>query len=78
MLIATDAGQQGYGGVFGKQWFYGKWSADEEEQSQRSSRDSMPWKELHTLSVPLPLGVPGGRRPTLSSTWTANLWSLLS
>jgi hypothetical protein len=49
MLIATDAGQQGYGGVFGKQWFHGKWSAEEESQSQRQSRDSMPWKELHTL-----------------------------
>jgi hypothetical protein len=49
MQIATDAGQQGYGGVFGKHWFHGKWTTEEEEESQRFSRDSMPWKELHTL-----------------------------
>jgi hypothetical protein len=49
MYIATDAGQQGYGAVFGKQWFYGTWSETEEKQSQRADRDSMPWKELHTL-----------------------------
>jgi hypothetical protein len=49
MNIATDAGQAGYGAVFGKQWFHGTWTDAEEQQSQQISRDSMPWKELHTL-----------------------------
>ncbi len=49
MFIATDACQYGYGAVFGKHWFYGVWSADEEQQSHRHDRDSMPWKELHCL-----------------------------
>lgn len=49
MRIATDAGQQGYGGTFGNAWFYGTWSDEEEAQAQRLARDSMPWKELHTL-----------------------------
>ena len=33
--IATDAGQNGYGAVFANEWFDGKWTADEEKQSQR-------------------------------------------
>jgi hypothetical protein len=49
MHIATDACQDGYGGVFGNEWFYGTWSVDEEQQARRLSRDSMPWKELHCL-----------------------------
>jgi hypothetical protein len=49
MHIATDAGQQGYGAVYGQQWFHGVWSEEEEKQANRLKRDSMPWKELHTL-----------------------------
>lgn len=47
--IATDAGKNGYGAVFGNQWFHGVWTAEEEAQAKRSDRDSMPFKELHTL-----------------------------
>ena len=35
--------------IYGKQWFHGKWTEAEEKESQQVSRDSMPWKELHTL-----------------------------
>jgi hypothetical protein len=49
MNIATDACVAGYGGVFNNQYFYGKWSVEESKQAQRIDRDSMPWKELHTL-----------------------------
>jgi hypothetical protein len=49
MRIATDACQQGYGAVFGNKWFAGTWSAEDEVLAKRLKRDSMPWKELHTL-----------------------------
>lgn len=49
MYIATDACQLGYGGVFGSHWFHGKWNEQEEVEAKRDARDSMPFKELHTL-----------------------------
>jgi Reverse transcriptase (RNA-dependent DNA polymerase) len=49
MYIATDACETGYGAMFGPHWFAGTWSEEEERESQRDSRDSMPWKELYAL-----------------------------
>jgi hypothetical protein len=47
--LYTDACTTGYGAMFGTQWFAGRWTPEEEQQALRSSRDSMPWKELYVL-----------------------------
>ena len=49
MRIATDACVQGYGATFGNEWLFGQWTAEEEQEAKRDSRDSMPWKELYCL-----------------------------
>ena len=47
--IFTDACTTGYGAVCGKEWFAGTWSISEETDAHRQERDSIPWKELHTV-----------------------------
>jgi hypothetical protein len=48
--LYTDACVAGYGAVYeGTSWFYGEWSASEQHDAQRNSRDSMPYKELLSL-----------------------------
>lgn len=47
----TDACNEGYGAVCGRQWFHSKWNTEQQAMSEVGtiSRGSMPWKELYAL-----------------------------
>ena len=47
--VHTDACTSGWGAVHGERWLAGRWAAKERAEAQRNERDSMPWKELHTV-----------------------------
>jgi hypothetical protein len=47
--LETDACKDGYGAVYGVQWFAGRWSPEQIAAAQRSKIISMPFMELHAL-----------------------------